>query len=135
MTVSGVFTRARARRAGSGSRPWHRAIVSASVALTLGVMAACDTSSQRADVPSAADVAVVAGANSRHVVLSVKGMFCTSCEGTVTAMLRRTPGVVHATVSVERGEAAVTYDSARTSPAKLVTVITNLGYTASVQGT
>lgn len=69
-----------------------------------------------------------------HVALSVKGMFCESSESTVTAMLRRTPGVLGADVSVERSEAVILYDSTRTSPTKLVDVIGTLGYSAAVKG-
>lgn len=67
-----------------------------------------------------------------RVVLRVKGMFCTSCEHTVAAMLARTPGVVRAQVSVKRGDAVVLYDPARTSAPALIAVIERLGYHAAV---
>lgn len=74
-----------------------------------------------------------ASAGSQHVVIDVKGMYCASCEQTVVTMLRRTSGVVTAEVSVERGEATVSYDARRTSPADLVQVVKMLGYDASVK--
>lgn len=80
---------------------------------------------------SLAAAANVPGA--QRVVLDVSGMFCTSCERTVTAMLARTPGVVRADVSVARREAIILYDPARTTPAALITVIKGLGYRAAVR--
>ena len=77
----------------------------------------------------------VATADTQQVVLAVKGMYCASCERTVVAMLRRTAGVIKADVNVERGEATVSYDSTRTSPAQLVQVVKTLGYEASVKRT
>ena len=86
--------------------------------------------------PAAASATLTsAAADTQRVVLAVKGMYCASCEQTVATMLRRTAGVVRAEVSVERGEATVSYDSARTSPAQLVQVIKALGYDASVKRT
>lgn len=67
----------------------------------------------------------------RRVVLAVRGMSCESCERTVGLMLRRTPGVLNATVSVERGEAVVTYDPAKATPADLARVVRQLGYEAT----
>lgn len=80
---------------------------------------------------SEASTANVPGA--QRVVLDVSGMFCTSCERTVTAMLTRSPGVVRADVSVARREAIILYDPARTTPAALITVIKGLGYRAAVR--
>jgi copper chaperone CopZ len=72
-------------------------------------------------------------ANTRQVILHVSGMYCVSCEHTITAMLKRAPGVERAVVSVQRSQAIVVYDPTKTSPAKLIEVITNLGYRATVQ--
>jgi len=72
-------------------------------------------------------------AHARQVVLHVSGMYCVSCEHTITAMLKRAPGVQRAVVSVQRSQAIVVYDPAKTSPAKIIEVITNLGYRATVQ--
>ena len=135
MKGSGVVPPAFAERNGSNSVYWRLG-----VACALLVTVACDSSARRADGSSvsgtstASDASVLAIADTQHVVLRVKGMYCASCESTIAAMLRRTPGVVTANVNVERGEAAVAYDSARTSPTRLVNVIASLGYTASVNG-
>lgn len=70
-------------------------------------------------------------ANARRVRLAVSGMACESCESSVTAMLRRTPGVLRTEVSVERNEAVIFYDPARTTPAALAKVVATLGYAAT----
>lgn len=88
------------------------------------------TSSSQSSVAS-----TIADADSQRVVLDVKGMYCASCEQTVVTMLRRTAGVIRAEVSIQHGEATVSYDSTRTSPAQLVQVVKSLGYTASVKPT
>ena len=72
--------------------------------------------------------------DTQRVALNVKGMFCESCETTVTAMLRRAPGVLGTDVSAARSEVVVMYDSTRTSPSRLVDVIAKLGYTATPKG-
>ena len=89
-----------------------------------------DTAAMTAPSPHSPSVPV----DTQRVALNVKGMFCESCESTVTAMLRRTPGVLGTDVSVARSEAVVMYDSTRTSPSKLVDVIGKLGYTATPKG-
>lgn len=91
-----------------------------------------DTASRVAASPTAR---TVASSDTQHVVLAVRGMYCASCEQTVVTMLRRTAGVLRADVSVEQGEAAVSYDSTRTSPAQLVQIVKTLGYDASVKRT
>ena len=91
-----------------------------------------DTSASQAAAPAALATTV---AGTQRVVLAVKGMYCASCEQTVVTMLRRTAGVVQADVSVERGEAAVSYDSTRVSPTRLVEVVKSLGYDASLKPT
>ena len=77
----------------------------------------------------------LAPVDTQHVVLAVKGMYCTSCEQTVGTMLRRTAGVLRAEVSVEKAEATVSYDASRTSPDQLIKVVKTLGYDASVKPT
>lgn len=74
-----------------------------------------------------------AAADTQTVVLRVTGMSCTSCERTLATLLRRTPGVAGAAVSVARGEAVVRYDPRRTTAAQLVAVVERLGYTAAVR--
>ena len=89
-----------------------------------------DTAAMSAIPPNPPTVPV----DTQRVALDVKGMFCESCESSLTAMLRRTPGVLRTDVSIARSEAVVMYDSTRTSPSRLVDVIGKLGYTATVKG-
>lgn len=58
----------------------------------------------------------------------VQGMTCISCETTIKLALERTPGVLRADVSYDRGAATVEYDPKKTTPAKLRDAINNTGY-------
>lgn len=102
---------------------------------TVATLTACNAPSPRAETPADAKPAAQAPADTQRVVLDVKGMYCEQCESTVGALLRQTPGVTRADVSVDRSEATVVFDPSLTSPAKLIAVITSLGYTASVRPT
>jgi copper chaperone CopZ len=73
-----------------------------------------------------------APAGERDIVIRVDGMTCSSCATGLQATLRRTPGVVTATVTVEPPEARIRYDEALTSPAALVSAIEASGYTATL---
>ena len=77
--------------------------------------------------------AVTASAATKTVIIKIEGMHCTSCAQGIKAMLKRTPGVITAEVSYEQREAVVEYDPSRTSPAKIVEAINNLGYKAKVK--
>src|SRR3989442_3334803 len=112
------------------------AFVSAGAVVILGAVATLQQSleQRRAATGDSRRVAASAVADTQRVVLHVTGMICESCESTVTVMLRRTPGVMNAVVSVERAEAVIVFDPAKTSPAKLIDVVKSLGYTASVEG-
>jgi copper chaperone CopZ len=67
------------------------------------------------------------------VTLTVSGMHCEGCASGITAMLKRTEGVVKADVSYEERRAIVDYDAAKTSPEKIVEVIEKLGYKAAIK--
>jgi len=119
----------------------HLALATSSAILVLTTGLACNPGTPGAQVHTDTSATnakpsnpSTAPADTQHVALSVKGMYCESCGSTVTAMLRRTPGVLRADVSVERSEALVMYDSTRTSPTTLVDVISTLGYTAALKG-
>lgn len=77
----------------------------------------------------------VSQSDTRRTVLAVRGMYCESCAHTISAMLRRTPGVVSADVSVTRREAVVAFDAKKTSPAAIIRVIQQLGYKAALSDT
>lgn len=68
-----------------------------------------------------------------RVVLAVSGMHCGSCADGITAMLKRTEGVLEVSTTFEDRESKVRFDPAVTSPAKLIEAIEKLGYKASVK--
>lgn len=67
------------------------------------------------------------------VTLTISGMHCEGCASGITAMLKRTDGVLKADVSYEEKRAVVEYDAAKTSPASIVQAVEKLGYKASVK--
>lgn len=71
--------------------------------------------------------------STQRVVVDVGGMQCSKCVAGIKAMLKRTPGVVAVEVSLEKKEAAVDYDTGKTTPEKIVEAINNLGYRAKVK--
>lgn len=64
------------------------------------------------------------------VVIKVGGMSCQGCVKNVTGALSATPGVVSVAVSLEQGEARVSYDPAKVSANALRTVIEDAGFDA-----
>ncbi|MHB9103247.1 MAG: mercury resistance system periplasmic binding protein MerP [Sulfuricella sp.] len=66
--------------------------------------------------------------------LSVPGMYCAVCPITVKKALEKVPGVTKATASLEKKEAVVTYDDAKTSVNKLLDATFDAGYPAEVKG-
>lgn len=65
------------------------------------------------------------------VTLKVDGMSCGGCVGSVTRVLKATPGVSEAVVVLAAKSATVTYDPARTSVPALKTAIADAGYATS----
>ena len=65
--------------------------------------------------------------------LAIKGMTCGGCVAAVKLKLKRTVGVTAFEVSLERGEADVTYDPGRTDPKKIAESVSETGFTASVK--
>lgn len=120
--------------------------MTAIAAIAALMFAACDMSGDRspgsaaASAPAAgppstsADSVASLPAGARRLTLTVGGMSCESCERTIAVMLRRTAGVHSAEVSVDRGEAVVTFDPARTSATALIAVVRQLGYRATAPG-
>ena len=62
------------------------------------------------------------------LTIKVGGMTCQGCVGSVTRVLQATPGVQRAQVSLERGEAEVTYDPHTTGVAQLKAAVADAGY-------
>ena len=57
-------------------------------------------------------------------------MSCGGCVGSVTRVLKGLPGVVDAEVSLEQGEAKVSFDPAVANVVQLKGAIENAGYEA-----
>lgn len=121
----------------SGARTRRLVSIATAAALVLGTvwaMSAMSASRRGSGAPQTNPrVATAAPADTQRVILTVRGMYCESCERTITVMLKRTPGVLSASVSLDQGEAVVLYDPALTAPAKLAAVVEQLGYPAAVK--
>ena len=62
-------------------------------------------------------VALAASASeAAKATLAIKGMTCGGCVAAVKVQLKKTEGVAAYDVSLEKGEADVSYDSAKTTP-------------------
>lgn len=71
-------------------------------------------------------------AASRTVTLSVPTMDCPVCPITVKNALAKVPGVAQAEVSLERREAIVTFDDAKTSVDALTRATKDAGYPSTL---
>jgi len=60
--------------------------------------------------------------------LKVQGMTCNHCVMRVAKALKAVPGVTDAQVDLQKAEALVTYDDAKTGPDKLSAAIVEAGY-------
>ena len=67
--------------------------------------------------------------------LTIKGMTCGGCVAAVKVQLKKTEGVTAYGVSLERGDAAVSYDPTKTTPAKIAESVSKTGFKASVKKT
>ena len=74
-----------------------------------------------------------AWAASKTVTLSVPGMFCATCPITVKKALTTVAGVTQVTVNLEKKQAVVTFDDAKTNAVELTKATTNAGYPSSVK--
>jgi mercuric ion binding protein len=72
-------------------------------------------------------------AASRTVTLAVSNMTCAACPITVKKALTKVDGVSKATVDLDKKEAVVTFDDARTSVAALIKATTDAGYPSQVK--
>jgi copper chaperone len=66
--------------------------------------------------------------------LTIKGMTCGGCVAAVKLQLRKTDGVTAYDVSLDKGEAKVTYDPAKTDPRKIAESVSKTGFAASIKG-
>ena len=60
--------------------------------------------------------------------LKVIGMTCQGCVKSVTRVLQSVPGVGDVAVSLEKGEARLDYDPAKSGPAELRKAVENAGF-------
>jgi len=70
-------------------------------------------------------------AATQTVQLTVPGMTCAACPITVKQALTKVDGVIKTEISLERREAIVTFDDARTNIKALTDATTNAGYPSS----
>ncbi len=75
----------------------------------------------------------VAGAEPAGTTLSIQGMTCGGCAAAVKIQLKRTEGVTAYEVSLEKAEAQVTYDPAKTTPERIAESVSKTGFEASVK--
>lgn len=64
-------------------------------------------------------------------VIKVGGMSCQGCVKSVTGVLCALPGVASAEVSLERGEARVSFDAAHVDMARMKNAIEEAGFDAA----
>ena len=69
---------------------------------------------------------------SDEVILTLGGMWCSSCAWLVSENLKRTKGVVAAEVSYIQQQANLTFDASITNPKKLKKRVRSLGYQATL---
>ncbi len=70
----------------------------------------------------------------KTVTLSVPGMNCAACPITVKKALGKVPGVAKTDVNLDKREATVTFDDARTNVEALMRATQDAGYPSTVVG-
>ena len=78
-------------------------------------------------------VPVAQAGDTAKTKLAIKGMTCGGCVAAVKVQLKRTEGVSAYEVSLQKAEADVTYDPARTDPKKIAESVSKTGFEASVK--
>jgi mercuric ion binding protein len=78
-------------------------------------------------------LAVPAWASPRNVTLKVSKMTCAACPITVKKALEKVPGVSKVEVSLEKQQAMVTFDDAKTNTDALVKATTDAGYPSQLE--
>jgi mercuric ion binding protein len=74
-----------------------------------------------------------AWAATQTVALSVTGMTCATCPITIKKALNKVEGVENIEVNLEKKEALVTFDDAKTTVEALLEATTNAGYPSTVR--
>lgn len=78
-------------------------------------------------------VASASAGDAARTTLTIKGMTCGGCVAAVKLQLKRTEGVSAYEVSLDKAEADVTYDAAKTTPAKIAESVSKTGFQATVK--
>ena len=73
-----------------------------------------------------------AWAATKTVTLSVTGMTCATCPITIKKALNKVEGVENIEVNLEKKEALVTFDDAKTTVEALLEATKNAGYPSTV---
>ena len=84
-------------------------------------------------VAALALVPVARAGDSAKTTLAIKGMTCGGCVTAVKVQLKKTEGVSAYEVSLEKAEAEVSYDPAKTEPKKIADSVSKTGFEASVK--
>jgi len=71
-------------------------------------------------------------AASQTVTLAVSGMTCAACPITVKKALGRVDGVIRTEMNIEKREAQVTFDDAKTNAHALTEATKNAGYPSEI---
>jgi copper chaperone CopZ len=74
----------------------------------------------------------ISSATLQTAELRITGMDCPICSGVIQRKLLETPGVVKAEVGYPAGSATVQFDSSKTDTNKLIAVVSDTGYKATV---
>ena len=75
----------------------------------------------------------VGAADTAKTTLTIKGMTCGGCVAAVKVQLKKTEGVTAYEVSLDKGEAEVSYDASRTEPKRIAQSVAKTGFQASVK--
>jgi len=83
----------------------------------------CQNSDKKAAVPAAIQTTAL-----KTIEISVNGMTCEGCEGTVKESLTKVAGVTECVASFKENKATVKFDSTKTNYTALAAAITEAGY-------
>lgn len=86
----------------------------------------------RSDVVERSPAPPEIGGSLAHVALKVDGMTCATCSYRVNKALVPLSGVRKAEVSLERGQAVVTYEEGKVTVEQMIEAIEQAGYTAKL---
>ncbi|MDE3181856.1 MAG: heavy-metal-associated domain-containing protein [Bacteroidota bacterium] len=75
---------------------------------------------------------VAATDNPKTVQLKITGMDCAMCTNAIHKKLSQTNGIIKDGISYENGSAIITYDPAKITVEKIIKVIEDTGYKATV---